>query len=176
MWYTRKFGNFRSSGNQKKEGCICLRPVLRTPACPLAIVTSYRLLGSVKKKQRVRTDTKGRFTDRHRKEIGTHHVNACSCILQVLGSFIQEREHEGALRSIHILTTIVTLVHCGWRWWRLDVWCHKTYVIKFRFSYFRAAAAAAAAAYYRLGILSVSLSTLGRHSKTSGFDVAEGRI
>ena len=50
MCYTRKFGKFRSSGNQKKEGCICLLPVLRTPACSLTIVTSYRYFGSVKKK------------------------------------------------------------------------------------------------------------------------------
>ena len=71
MCYTRKFGKFRSSGNQKKEGCICLLPVLRTPACSLTIVPSYRYLGSVKKKERVRTDTKCRFTDRHRKEIGS---------------------------------------------------------------------------------------------------------
>jgi hypothetical protein len=82
--YTRKFGNFRSSGNQKKEGCICLCPVLRTPTCSLTIVTSYihqyrscMLLGTTskgrfKKKKRVRTDTKCRFTDRHRKEIGTY--------------------------------------------------------------------------------------------------------
>ena len=26
---------------KKKEGCMCLLPVLRTPACPLSIVTSY---------------------------------------------------------------------------------------------------------------------------------------
>ena len=71
MCYTRKFGKFRSSGNQKKEGCICLLPVLRTPACSLTIVTSYRYFGSVKKNKRVRTDTKCRFTDRHRKEIGS---------------------------------------------------------------------------------------------------------
>ena len=55
---------------KKKEGRICLLPVLRTPACSLTIVTSYRYFGSVKKKKRVRTDTKCRFTDRHRKEIG----------------------------------------------------------------------------------------------------------
>jgi hypothetical protein len=51
MCYTRKFGKFRSSGNQKKEGCICLLPVLRTPACSSTIVTSYRYFGSVEKKE-----------------------------------------------------------------------------------------------------------------------------
>jgi hypothetical protein len=43
----------------------CLRPVLNTPACSLAIVTPYKYLGSVKKEEeeenQVRTDTKGRF-------------------------------------------------------------------------------------------------------------------
>ena len=39
----------REIKKEEEEGCICLRPVLRTPACSLTIVTSIRYLGSVKK-------------------------------------------------------------------------------------------------------------------------------
>ena len=96
----------------------------------------------------------------------THHVLSyskcvhvfCRCWVPLFRS-ARRRVHSGLhvqlYRSTYgcILTTIVSgripLVQCGWRWWRPDVWRHKTYVIKFRFSYFRAAAAAAAA-YIRL--------------------------
>ena len=43
----------------------------------------------------------------------SHHVNACSCasILQVLGSFIQERQDEGARRSIDYTYTNYDITH-----------------------------------------------------------------
>jgi hypothetical protein len=71
---------------KKKEGCICLLPVLRTPACSLTIVTPYRYFGSVKKKNECELilllrDTECRFTDRHREEIlvGTvGKIHSCS--------------------------------------------------------------------------------------------------
>jgi hypothetical protein len=37
---------------KQKEGCICLRPVLNTPACLSLIVTPYKYLGLVKKKKK----------------------------------------------------------------------------------------------------------------------------
>ena len=70
MCYTRKFGKFRSSGNQKKQ-----RMHLSASSFEdTSVFIDHRyviqvLWVGVKKKKGVRTDTKCRFTDRHRKEI-----------------------------------------------------------------------------------------------------------
>ena len=57
--YTRKFGKLRSLENPKKEGCICMRPVLNTPACSLATIMPYKYLGSGKKKYECEMIPKG---------------------------------------------------------------------------------------------------------------------
>ena len=70
MCYTRKFGKFRSSGNQKKKDAFVCFQFWGHQRVHWQSLRHTGTLGRLKKK-RVRTDTKCRFTDRHRKEIGT---------------------------------------------------------------------------------------------------------